>query len=282
MKKNLIAFLLLICLITKTHSVLDFPTYFNHTTIYADQNPLDEVLLSDVNGTYFFNQTSFHENIHKKVRTNPLIDEELYEVSSTFRLLVLLPTKTTKLGEEIWVPYLIDTGSPKTWLTKYTMDALGLGDYSIYNEIYVANTLIQFAQSDLHFKDINLLGTDFMNKGSLIVNYLNHEFGVRIKNFTINIPPKGFQIFDDISLTKLKKEISDDITLQKDQELQRMMDQRDQELKRMKDQMEQMKELMEFQTNKMFQLIYFILFLCFIGSIVIYILMQMFFIKKNL
>lgn len=44
------------------------------------------------------------------------------------RILVLLPTKQTNdpWEEEYFVPFLIDTGSPGTFLTNATIDALEL------------------------------------------------------------------------------------------------------------------------------------------------------------
>ena len=137
------------------------------------------------------------------VLLNPLKDLERIEITATYRLLVLLPTKKNQKSQEIWVPYLIDTGSPQTFLTNLSRSALGLGDYAIDYEIYVAGCKIRFGQASDHFSDINIIGTDLLARGNLIVSYNSRQFGLKIKNYTINIPPDSKDFQNEVNYTDL-------------------------------------------------------------------------------
>jgi len=52
----------------------------------------------------------------------------MQEITYNNRILIILPTKRTNDAweDEYFVPYLIDTGSPGTYLTNATIDALKL------------------------------------------------------------------------------------------------------------------------------------------------------------
>ena len=194
-------------LIPKIASVIDIQPLYGQNVIFSDSVPVDDVFLSDLNGTYFFNQTKFHDEIHTQVKSNPLPDREISEISPTDRLLVLLPTKTTKTGEELWVPYLIVTGSPQTFLTNRTRFALNIPDYSLHYEIYIAGVKIRFGCSTNRFEDINILGTDILSRGNLVVSYEHREFGLRIQDFYMNLPSQNEEVLSEIGFTSLKNPI---------------------------------------------------------------------------
>ncbi|OLP79948.1 hypothetical protein AK812_SmicGene39700 [Symbiodinium microadriaticum] len=96
------------------------------------------------------------------------------DIAQGLRLLVLLRLTVEKASEyksvkkTFFVPFLLDTGSPQTFLCKDDYDKLGIGDArNTYIEGKFANPCI----SSGHFEDINLLGTDVLRKTNLFVDY---------------------------------------------------------------------------------------------------------------
>ena len=103
----------------------------------------------------------------------------LFSITPSKRLLALLKVTSTKYSQvsktrevvEKWVVFLVDTGSPATFFNDATYTAMQFGgeNAAVGN---VAGVLFPRPQrSTNHFKDINLLGTDVLEKGTLIVDY---------------------------------------------------------------------------------------------------------------
>jgi hypothetical protein len=66
------------------------------------------------------------------------------------------------------VPFLIDTGAPKTFFTRTTIDALRL---DAAHHIEILSVWVNLSVSTRHYNDINVLGTDFLGHCNLHVNY---------------------------------------------------------------------------------------------------------------
>ena len=68
------------------------------------------------------------------------------------------------------VPFLIDTGSPQTFLCEDDYKILGI---EAARNVYIEDVPCRPQISTEHFMDINLLGTDVLKKTSLFVDYTN-------------------------------------------------------------------------------------------------------------
>lgn len=86
-----------------------------------------------------------------------------------YRSMIFLPTKIKNKTVEIL--YLIDTGSPYTYISQKTFDHLGYtfptseGQFLINSRL----TLIHISPPNSHFEDINILGTNYTSKNELEV-----------------------------------------------------------------------------------------------------------------
>jgi hypothetical protein len=100
------------------------------------------------------------------------------------RALGLLPVTTSTAGSEatFWVPFLIDTGSPATFFSKKTIDAL---EMDLADHIAIEGKQILWQKSTRHFGTINVLGTDFLRHGDLSICYPTGSVHFSI----VNIPP---------------------------------------------------------------------------------------------
>ena len=137
---------------------------------YVPRFPVDEVLLTDLQhsdlvspfGDWAMKQDTGEE---PPVRA---------DVSQGLRLLVLLRLTVEKASgyksskETFFVPFLVDTGSPRTFLCEADYEKLGIGNAK---NTYIEGSFAQPEKSSGHFEDINLLGTDVLRKTNLFVDY---------------------------------------------------------------------------------------------------------------
>ena len=137
---------------------------------YVPRVPVDEVLLTDLNHSDLvspFGDWAMKQDIGEEPPARA-------DISQGLRLLVLLRMTVEKASgyksvkKTFFVPFLLNTGSPQTFLCKDDYDKLGIGDArNTYIEGQFANPCI----SSGHFEDINLLGTDVLRKTNLFVDY---------------------------------------------------------------------------------------------------------------
>jgi hypothetical protein len=109
-----------------------------------------------------------------------------FRMSYHLRPMGLLPVTTSTAGSEatFWVPFLIDTGSPATFFSKETMDALKM-DLADHVTIEGKRILCRKATgcfpnvlgtvSNLLGTDLNVLGTDFLRHGDLSICFRTNE-----------------------------------------------------------------------------------------------------------
>jgi hypothetical protein len=106
--------------------------------------------------------------IHAPVRNGEI---RMFALSETLRAHALLRVRREKQGApstENWVPFLVDTGAPSTHFTQATITALAL---DTADHISVSDKRVLFQTSTGRFSDINLLGTDVLQCGRLVVDY---------------------------------------------------------------------------------------------------------------
>jgi len=97
---------------------------------------------------------------------------------------VLVRAVLSSRGKFVNAIMLVDTASPFTFLTEETFKALGINrqDQSIASPCIVINGRpLCVHESKGHFKEVDVLGTDFLAFGELCVNYPN-------KTATITLP----------------------------------------------------------------------------------------------
>jgi hypothetical protein len=120
---------------------------------------------------------------HQKV--DPSLDLRWQFALSDFdRALGLLPVTTSTAGSEatFWVPFLIDTGSPATFFSKKTIDALKM---DLARHVAIEEKRILWWEATGRFEGINLLGTDFLRHGDLSICYPTGSVHFSF----VNIPP---------------------------------------------------------------------------------------------
>jgi hypothetical protein len=95
-------------------------------------------------------------------------------LSNELRTLGLLPVTTSTAGSEatFWVPFLIDIGSPATFFSKKTIDALKM---DLADHIAVEGKRILWRKPRITSTTINVLGTDFLRHGDLSICYRTNE-----------------------------------------------------------------------------------------------------------
>ena len=105
----------------------------------------------------------------------------LFALSKTHRALALLPVTTVRatIATTAWAPFLVDCGSPGTFFSRQTETALKL---DTADHVRVCDKGLIFQQSSGHFDSINLLGTDVMRHGELLIRYPSAEVSFRVTN----------------------------------------------------------------------------------------------------
>jgi hypothetical protein len=90
------------------------------------------------------------------------------------RALGLLPVTTSTAGSEatFWVPFVLDIGSPKTSFSKRTIDALKM---DLPHHVIIEGKRIYCMEATGRFKDLNVLGTDFLRHGDLSICFRTRE-----------------------------------------------------------------------------------------------------------
>lgn len=81
--------------------------------------------------------------------------------------------------------FLVDTGSPHTYLSKATIEALGLRDFVPENfslKIHGINTNVNMSPITSHYKDINVLGSDSLSRHKAFLEVDYDKLEVRINN----------------------------------------------------------------------------------------------------
>ena len=101
-----------------------------------------------------------------------------FPITGTFygdnlRLFVALTVrkKTSRIDNCVWVLFLLDTGSPYTFLMPETFEKLGFGG-AIPNitQVTINGVSLSVSPSHGHFHNINLLGQNFMKAAQLDVH----------------------------------------------------------------------------------------------------------------
>jgi hypothetical protein len=133
---------------------------------HAKPPPLYDHLLSDVSWdilTRYFPK----KRLHAVVKDG---EEPLFIVTRRLRTLAMLPVerKIQRTATTFWVPFLVDTGSPDTFFTQATIDALRL-DSAAHQSVF--GERIRLRTSSRGFSDINLLGTDVLDCACLVIDY---------------------------------------------------------------------------------------------------------------
>ena len=91
-------------------------------------------------------------------------------------LVVSAPRASGQAARSLNVIFLVDTGSPYTFISQSTYEALGYSDSlpkAAQLRVHGANITVQPSHS--HFKDVNVLGTDFLVRArcSLMLDFAN-------------------------------------------------------------------------------------------------------------
>jgi hypothetical protein len=134
---------------------------------YCNPQPVGDILLQDLS----FEDLQRHfplDMIHQKV--DPNHGPVRFAISKSHRLLTLMRVSTMfhRNTETFWVPFLINTGSPSTFFTKRTIEAL---EIDVADHVAVEGQGILWHKAVGHFDDINLLGTDVLHHGVLTIHY---------------------------------------------------------------------------------------------------------------
>eukprot|EP00830_Metopus_es_P020841 TRINITY_DN8442_c0_g1_i1.p1 TRINITY_DN8442_c0_g1~~TRINITY_DN8442_c0_g1_i1.p1 ORF type:complete len:499 (+),score=57.16 TRINITY_DN8442_c0_g1_i1:2-1498(+) len=142
--------------------------------------------------------------------------KDFLEIGNTFlkergRVRIALPVRSLKSGY-LWVPFLLDTASPNTYISEITGELLGFNEFRPA-KLDIAGTEIHFNPSPAARIDIrlnNILGTNFLNHTILVIDYNDQSIAVLPKNnaFACNWPPRTISGKGDICL-----KVSEYITL---------------------------------------------------------------------
>ena len=129
--------------------------------------PADDFLLADLNHSDLV--APFGDWAMTKVTNG--IPAARAEFTGGLRLVVLLRItveKPTRATTRLNVPFLVDTGSPQTFLCKDDHEILGIEERDF---VYIEDAISKPQISTGPFKDINVLGSDVLRKTSLFVDY---------------------------------------------------------------------------------------------------------------
>lgn len=161
---------------------LRFRPFVTDLPYHTVMSPIDDTLLTDVSWATITETAQFKELCMKPVSKSVAEPKPICCVSTTLRTLALMPTKTEH--SHLWVPFLVDTGSLRTYICKNTVTATCC-DTSSY--LLINGVKVNWAMSSNHFEDINLLGTDVLGHGTLYINYSNGN--VELETFSTSPNP---------------------------------------------------------------------------------------------
>jgi hypothetical protein len=141
--------------------------------MHCNRSATDMVLLDFSADDFGVSFRSAKGMFHQKVDPS-LGPERRFALSQSLRVLGLFPVTTSTGGSEatFWVPFLIDIGSPATFFSKKTIDALKL---DLADHIAVEGKRIVWTEATGHFDDLNVLGTNFLQHGGLSIRYRTNE-----------------------------------------------------------------------------------------------------------
>ena len=108
------------------------------------------------------------------------VDTTLYDVGDNNRMFACLTVK--KRGSARNVCCLYDTGSPYTYLSEETLALLGYSEsVPEQAEVNIHGVSLPVHVSHAHFKDINLLGQNFLEKvrASVSISYFHRIFSIK-------------------------------------------------------------------------------------------------------
>jgi hypothetical protein len=131
-------------------------------------SPADEIIISPSNPTATMNGITFADNDRIFVRA-------------------VLSAK----GKSTNAFMLVDTSSPYTFLTEETIKAVGMTlhgravDEEGYVRISGYGLIVRVSKAG--FKDVNVLGTDFLGCGQLYVNFLNGTARITVDPYCLNL-----------------------------------------------------------------------------------------------
>ena len=97
-----------------------------------------------------------------------------FPVTGTFygdNLRIFVPLTVRKKNKCVWVLFLLDTGSPHTFLMPDTYDLLGFqGSIPNVTQVSINGISLAVSPSHGHFHNINLLGQNFMKAAQIDLN----------------------------------------------------------------------------------------------------------------
>ena len=113
--------------------------------------------------------------------------EDRARITSTYRVLVLLPVQVRGANRWLNVPFLVDTGSPITKITAQTAEAFNVAPTKPYGlQFSPASDVVDVARSESHYKGVNLLGLNVISLGRLSVNFLTGHVELVVPSRGIN------------------------------------------------------------------------------------------------
>jgi hypothetical protein len=143
-----------------------------------------DVLLSDLKWQDL--AAYFGDLVHQQVNPG---EAPKFKISTNRRALALLPVRTVVAMQAKpyqWVPFLIDTGAPRTFFTRKTIDALSLNSS---DHIEIMSARVNLSVSSHHYDDINVLGTDFLGSCNLHVYYPRGKIELEVLDTNDAKPP---------------------------------------------------------------------------------------------
>jgi len=148
--------------------VVDTPFYIAED---VNKGPIDDVLLSDLSWQTLINMKPIRElGVFQPVKDPK--KKFLFVVKETLRTLAMLPVQSRSYNgptTTLWVPFVVDTGSGRTYFNKATMSVLRMNEPNVVT--LVDGVPVDLHESGSHFEDINLLGTDVLGRGVLHIDY---------------------------------------------------------------------------------------------------------------
>lgn len=93
-----------------------------------------------------------------------------------FRPFVCLHVRRKSISRNVF--FLVDTGSPHTYLSRTTVEALGISDSipeGFIATIHGENMYVNLSPANSHYTDINIIGSDFLSRKKIFleVDYVN-------------------------------------------------------------------------------------------------------------
>jgi len=135
------------------------------------------------NHSVMFNQEDLPPHLYGiEINENDFIPLAYY-IGPNRRPYVVLPLKMIKSSTKVLpTTFLVDTGSPRSYLEEKTIAALDLDSEDTVFEAWLNGKSCEFYKSSNHFSNINLLGTDIIYNHDLHVCHPMIEFTSKRNN----------------------------------------------------------------------------------------------------